>query len=119
MTTSQDVYEKAYHQYFAVYDELEQRLCNGQWILGDSVSLLDIRFFVALLRWVYVYYYLFKVNKKSIEEYPHLKAFLHRFYLQDGVKDTVSIDGIKKGYYSNMEKLNPTKVVPLGPDFDL
>ena len=75
----------------------------------------DVRLFVTLIRFDVAYHGLFKCNLRRIADYPHLSAFTARVLGLPGVRETVSIDHIKRGYYS-MKALNPTGIVPLGPE---
>lgn len=114
--TTQLAYEEAFHQVFATLDALEARLSDGRpWLHGERLTETDIRLFVTTVRFDAAYHGLFKVNLRRIADYPHLQAHMLRVLALPGVKDTVSIDHIKRGYYS-IKALNPGQIVPLGPD---
>ena len=113
--TTQVAYEEAYHSVFAMLDELEARLGHGPYLLGERFTEADIRLFVTLVRFDAAYYGLFKCNKRRIADYANLTAYLKRVMALPGVRDTVNIDHIKRGYYS-VKSLNPTGIVPVGPD---
>lgn len=116
--TTQVAYEEAYGQVFATLDGLEARLAEGgPFLFGDRLTETDIRLFVTLVRFDAAYFGLFKCNRKRIADYPNLSAHLRRMLALPGVRETVSIDHIKRGYYS-IKALNPTGIVPLGPDLD-
>jgi putative glutathione S-transferase len=101
---------------FGMLDELERRLADGRaFLLGDRFTEADIRLFVTLIRFDAAYYGLFKCNLRRIADYPGLSAYLARFLAIPGVRETVSIDHIKRGYYS-IRALNPTGIVPVGPE---
>lgn len=112
---TQQAYEEAYHGIFAMLDELEERLKAGPFLFGRRLTETDIRLFVTLIRFDAAYYGLFKVNKRRIADYPALSAYQARMLDVPGVRDTVNISHIKRGYYS-IKSLNPTGIVPLGPD---
>ncbi|MBB1491672.1 MULTISPECIES: glutathione S-transferase family protein [unclassified Paracoccus (in: a-proteobacteria)] len=113
--TTQEAYDEAFHDVFAMLDELEGRFSDGRAFLsGDRVTEADIRLFVTLVRFDAAYHGLFKCNLRRLADYPALSAYLERFLALPGVRDTVSIDHIKRGYYS-IKALNPTGIVPLGP----
>lgn len=114
--TTQVAYEEAFADVFAMLDELEGRLADGRSFLhGDRFTETDVRLFVTLIRFDAAYHGLFKCNLRRIADYPGLSAYLKRVLAFPGVRETVNIDHIKRGYYS-MKALNPQRIVPLGPD---
>ena len=113
--TTQIAYEDAYHDVFAMLDQLEDRLASGPYLFGDALTEADIRLFVTLVRFVAAYFGLFKANKRRIVDYPNLNAYLTRLLAISAFRETVNIDHIKRGYYS-VKSLNPNGIVPLGPD---
>lgn len=114
--TTQIAYEEAFHQVFAELDRLEARLSDGRPFLhGDRVTETDIRAFVTLVRFDAAYHGLFKCNLRRIADYPGLQAYMLRVLALPGVRETVDIDHIKRGYYS-IKALNPTRIMPLGPE---
>ena len=100
---------------FEMLDELEEGLASGPYLFGEQLTETDIRLFVTLVRFDAAYHGLFKANKRRIADYPNLSAYLHRLLEIPAFHDTVNIDHIKRGYYS-VKALNPTGIVPLGPD---
>ncbi|MGD9912688.1 MAG: glutathione S-transferase family protein [Rhizobiaceae bacterium] len=113
--TTQLAYDEAYGGVFAMLDELEERLAEGPFLLGAAFTEADIRLFVTLVRFDAAYHGLFKCNMRRLSDYPKLTAYLKRVLALPGIRDTVNIDHIKKGYYS-IKSLNPNGVVPKGPD---
>ena len=113
--TTQQAYEEAFDEVFAMLDELEARLNTGPYLFGARLTEADVRLFVTLVRFDAAYNGLFKCNLRRIADYPNLGAYLNRMLEVPGVRATVSIDHIKRGYYS-MKALNPTQIVPVGPD---
>ena len=114
--TTQIAYEEAFWEVFSVLNELEAQLTSGgPYLFGDQITETDIRLFVTLIRFDAAYYGLFKCNLPRIADYPALNRYLHRVLNVPGVRETVSIDHIKQGYYS-IKTLNPNGIVPLGPD---
>lgn len=114
--TTQVSYEEAFHDVFAMLNELEERLADGrEFLLGDRFTEADVRLFVTLVRFDVAYHDLFKCNLRRIADYPVLSRYQERLLAIPGVRDTVSIDHIKRGYYS-IKALNPTGIVPLGPE---
>lgn len=113
--TTQEAYDEAYGQVFATMDRLEARLSDGRAFLhGDRFTETDIRAFVTLIRFDAAYHGLFKCNHRRVADYPALAAYTGRIHALPGVADTVSIDHIKRGYYS-IKTLNPSGIVPKGP----
>ncbi len=100
-------------------DELENRLSDGRSFLGgEHFTEADIRLFVTLVRFDAAYYGLFKCNLKRLADYPALSAYVARTLAIPGIRETVNIDHIKRGYYS-VKALNPNGIVPVGPELAL
>lgn len=113
--TTQIAYDEAFHDVFATLDMLEARLSDGRRFLhGDRCTETDIRTFVTLVRFDAAYFGLFKCNLRRLADYARLSAFLRRVIDLPGVRETVNLDHIKRGYYS-VKSLNPNGIVPLGP----
>lgn len=114
--TTQIAYEEAFRDVFAELDTLEAELsAGGPYLTADTFTEADIRLFVTLVRFDAAYHGLFKTNLRRLADYPALSAYLARVLALPGVQDTVSIEHIKRGYYS-IKKLNPLGIVPVGPD---
>jgi putative glutathione S-transferase len=95
-------------------DELERHLADRSYLAGERLTEADIRLFVTLVRFDAAYYGLFKCNHKRIADYPALTAYLESLLAVPEIRETVSIDHIKQGYYS-IRTLNPNGIVPAGP----
>lgn len=116
--TTQAAYEDAFADVFATLDSLDARLSDGRpYLHGTRFTETDIRAFVTLARFDAAYHGLFKCNLRRIVDYPALSAYLARVSRMAGIADTVSIDHIKRGYYS-IRALNPSGIVPIGPKLD-
>jgi len=114
--TTQIAYEQAFADVFTMLDELEERVGRGgHFLFGDGLTETDVRLFVTLVRFDAAYHSLFKCNLRRLTDYPALSAYLARILTIPGVRETVNIDHIKRGYYS-IKALNPTGIVPVGPD---
>ncbi|MGO4568534.1 glutathione S-transferase family protein [Rhizobium sp. 2YAF20] len=114
--TTQIAYQEAFAEVFAMLDELERRLAGaGPFLLGDRLTEADVRLFVTLVRFDAAYNGLFKCNLRRLVDYPALSRYLNRLLSVPGIRETVSIDHIKRGYYS-IKALNPSCIVPLGPE---
>jgi putative glutathione S-transferase len=113
--TTQIAYEEAFADVFACLDWVEPQLQGRAFLFADHPSEADIRLFVTLVRFDPAYHGLFKCNLRRVADYPNLKIFCRRMLDWPGIAATVNIDHIKRGYYS-IEKLNPTGIVPVGPD---
>ena len=101
---------------FTALDELEERVGRGgPFLFGDRLTETDVRLFVTLVRFDAAYHSLFKCNLRRLTDYPALSAYLARLLTLPGVRETVNMDHIKRGYYS-IKALNPTGIVPIGPD---
>ena len=115
--TTQQAYEEAFADLFAALDRVEDRLSTSSYLLGDTITEADWRLFTTLIRFDAVYYGHFKCNHKKISEYSHLSRYLNDLYGQEGIKNTVNIEHIKRHYYYSHESINPTRIVPKGvPD---
>ena len=116
--TTQEAYEEAVRGVFSTLDELEIRLSKQRYLCGPQLTEADIRMFPTLVRFDPVYYSHFKCNVRRIEDYPNLSNYLRDLYQTPGIGETVKFDHIKKNYYGNMVKINPTRIVPIGPALD-
>ncbi|RDD61263.1 glutathione S-transferase family protein [Ferruginivarius sediminum] len=116
--TTQAAYEEAFDALFDTLDWLEERLGRQRYLAGDLLTEADIRLFTTLVRFDPVYVGHFKCNKRRIVDYPNLWGLTREIYQLPGVKQTVRFDHIKKHYYVSHAKVNPTQVVPKGPDID-
>ncbi|HLT45114.1 MAG TPA: glutathione S-transferase family protein [Luteimonas sp.] len=114
--TTQDAYEEAVLPLFDTLDWLEQQLSNRDWLVGDAMTEADIRLFTTLIRFDAVYHGHFKCNLRRIADYPALHAFTARMMDVPGIRDTVHFDHIKRHYYESHATINPTGVVPVGPE---
>lgn len=116
--TTQIAYDEAVAGVFASLDTLEERLtAGGPFLTGARFTEADIRLFVTLVRFDAAYHGIFKCNLRQLADYPRLDAYLRRVLAVPGVRETVSLDHIKRGYYS-IAALNPNGIVPAGPVFD-
>jgi glutathionyl-hydroquinone reductase len=118
MATTQAAYEEAFLALFATLDELERRLAKQRYLVGNTLTEADWRLFTTLVRFDAVYVGHFKCNLRRIADYPNLSNYLRELYQVPGVAETVSIDHIKRHYYSSHRKINPTGIVPLGPELN-
>jgi putative glutathione S-transferase len=114
--TSQSVYEHAVRLLFHALDVLESRLATQRYLFGKTPVETDWRLFVTLIRFDAVYHGHFKCNIRRIVDYPHLFGYLKDLYQYDRVAETVNMDHIKRHYYMTHDDINPTRIVPLGPD---
>ena len=117
--TSQRVYENAVRRLFDALDQLETRLAHQRYLFGQRLVESDWRLFVTLIRFDAVYHGHFKCNLRRIADYPNLFGYLKDLYQFDGVAETVNRDHIKQHYYITHDDINPTRIVPLGPNQDL
>jgi putative glutathione S-transferase len=116
--TTQQAYEDAYEALFSTLDTIENQLGTQRFLCGDTVSEADWRLFTTLIRFDAVYHGHFKCNRQRLEDYPHLSNYLRHLYQWPGVADTVDFSHIKRHYYVSHPMINPTQVVPVGPDID-
>jgi putative glutathione S-transferase len=116
--TTQSAYEEAYASLFEALDSLEQRLAGQRFLVGSELTEADWRLFTTLVRFDPVYVGHFKANKKRIADYPNLLNYVRDLYQREGVASTVNMNHIKQHYYGSHKTINPTGVVPVGPELD-
>ena len=116
--TTQKAYEEAVVPLFETLDWLEEKLSRKRYLTGSSITEADWRLFPTLIRFDPVYVGHFKCNIRQISDYPNLSNYLRELYQQPGVAKTVNMDHIKNHYYGSHETINPSRVVPQGPDVD-
>ena len=116
--TTQAAYEAAVTALFSRLDSLEERLTTRRFLMGSRLTEADIRLFPTLVRFDAVYVGHFKCNLRRLIDYPNLWAYARDIYALPGVAETVNFDHIKRHYYMTHERLNPTRIVPLGPLVD-
>ncbi len=117
--TEQRVYERAAREVFATLDQLETRLASDRYLFGDRPVETDWRLFCTLVRFDAVYHGHFKCNLRRIVDYPNLYGYLCDLYQVPGIAGTVAFDHIKAHYYETHTEINPTGIVPIGPEIDL
>ena len=117
--TSQEAYAEAFTALFAELDALEDRLDRQRYLCGAALTEADIRLFTTLVRFDAVYVGHFKCNRQRIADYPNLSNYLRDLYALPGVADTVNFEQIKRHYYGSHAGINPTGIVPLGPELHL
>ncbi|GAA2028016.1 glutathione S-transferase family protein [Pseudokineococcus marinus] len=113
---SQESYEKAYDRLFTALDWLEERLADRRYLMGDTITEADVRLYTTLVRFDAVYHGHFKCNRSKLSEMPVLWAYARDLFQTPGFGDTTDFAHIKAHYYVVHEDINPTGVVPKGPD---
>jgi glutathionyl-hydroquinone reductase len=113
---SQEAYERAYDRLFARLDWLEERLSSQRYLVGDTITEADVRLFTTLARFDAVYHGHFKCNRNKLTEMPALWAYARDLFQTPGFGDTIDFGQIKKHYYVVHSDINPTGIVPKGPD---
>jgi putative glutathione S-transferase len=116
--TKQAVYERAADELFASLDWIEHILGQSAYLAGDRVTEADWRLFTTLVRFDAVYFGHFKCNIRQIADYPHISHYLKGLVATPGVRETIFIDHIKTHYYWSHIRINPTQIVPVGPELD-
>lgn len=117
--TAQEAYEEAFEELFAALDRMDDRLSRNRYLLGARVTEADWRLFTTLIRFDAVYVGHFKCNRNRIADFPHLAGYLRELYQWPGVKELVNFEHIKQHYYYSHDMINPTRIVPRGPELDL
>jgi putative glutathione S-transferase len=114
--TTQSEYEEACLALFGRLEEVSRRLADRRYLVGDTITEADIRLFTTLVRFDVVYHGHFKCNRWKLAEDPVLWAYARDLYQTPGFGDTVDFDHIKRHYYKVHTGINPSGIVPLGPD---
>jgi putative glutathione S-transferase len=113
---SQEAYDAAYDRLFTGLDWLSERLSTQRYLVGDTLTEVDVRLFTTLARFDPVYHGHFKCNRSKLSEMPVLWAYARDLFQTPGFGDTIDFGQIKEHYYVMHEDINPTRVVPKGPD---
>ena len=113
---SQEAYDAAYARLWAALDWLEDRLADQRYLVGGSITEADVRLFTTLVRFDAVYHGHFKCNRNKLSEMPHLWAYARDLFQTPGFGDTIDFVQIKQHYYIVHEDINPTGIVPAGPE---
>ncbi len=116
--TTQDAYDEAFDEVFAMLDKLEERLSSQRYLTGQRITEADWRLFTTLVRFDPVYVGHFKCNRQRIADYRNLSNYVRDLYQVPGVAGTVDMRHIKWHYYGSHKTINPSGIVPLGPDVD-
>ena len=116
--TTQQAYEEAFGDLFSTLDEIEKRLSRQRYLAGNRLTEADWRLFTTLIRFDAVYYSHFKCNLRRIADYPNLSHYTRELFQTPGVAETVNFLHIKRHYYASHETVNPTRIVPKGPELD-
>jgi glutathionyl-hydroquinone reductase len=113
---SQEAYDRAYQRLFTALDWLSERLAGQRFLVGDTITEADVRLFTTLARFDAVYHGHFKCNRNKLSESPVLWAYARDLFQTPGFGDTVDFVQIKRHYYLVHRDVNPTGIVPDGPD---
>lgn len=113
---TQEDYEREYRSLWAALDELEERLGRSRYLMGSRITEADVRLFPTLIRFDAVYHGHFKANRQPLFTMPNLWGYTRDLFTTPGFGDTIDLQQIKEHYYVVQTDLNPTQVVPLGPD---
>ncbi|WP_372369424.1 glutathione S-transferase family protein [Candidatus Uabimicrobium sp. HlEnr_7] len=117
-STSQEAYEEAFTNLFNALDKIENTLKQQRYLIGDQITIADWRLFVTLIRFDVVYVGHFKCNLRRLEDYPNISNYVRELYQIPGIAETVNFTHIKRHYYESHKAINPTGVVPKGPEVD-
>ncbi|MDZ7745337.1 MAG: glutathione S-transferase family protein [Halobacteriales archaeon] len=115
---TQEAYENAVEELFDALDRYDERLADQRYLVGDQLTLADLRLFATLVRFDNVYHTHFKCNVQLIREYDNLWPYVRDIYQTPGIEQTVNMDHIKEHYYTTHTDINPTQFIGVGPDLD-
>lgn len=116
--STQEAYDEAFVDLFAMLDELDARLATRRYLMGPAITEVDWRLFTTLIRFDPVYVTHFKTNLRRIADYPNLGPYLRDLYQQPGIAETVRLDDIRIHYFTTHRQLNPAGIIPGGPALD-
>ena len=117
--TSQAAYETAFDDVFSELNHVERHLAEHRYLVGEYLTEADIRLFTTLIRFDAVYYSHFKCNERRIDDYLNLSNWLRELYQWPGISETVNFTHIKGHYYASHRTINPTGIIPKGPDLSI
>lgn len=117
--TSQGAYDEAVAALFDTLDQLDSHLAKQRFLLGGQLTEADIRLYTTLVRFDPVYVSHFKCDKRRIADYPALSNYLRDLYQRPAFCSTTSFEHIRNHYYRSHPGINPTGIIPTGPEFDL
>jgi putative glutathione S-transferase len=113
---SQEAYDEAVTELFGKLDELDARLGERRYLCGEVVTEADICLFTTLIRFDLVYHGHFKCNLRRISDYPNLSGYVRELWQVPAIQATCNLPSTKRHYYASHESVNPTRIVPVGPD---
>jgi glutathionyl-hydroquinone reductase len=113
---SQEAHDKAFHELFEAMDQLAERLSGQRYLVGDTITEADVHLFPTLVRFDAVYHGHFKCNRHKITEMPVLRDYTRDLFQTPGFGDTIHFPQIKEHYYVVHRNVNPTGIIPAGPD---
>jgi glutathionyl-hydroquinone reductase len=114
--TTQEAYESAYHALFAQLARLDEHLATERYLVGRTLTEADVRLFTTLVRFDAAYHGHFKCNQRKLTEYAHLWPYARDLFQTPGFGDTTDVEHVKAHYYGTHQAINPTGIVPVGPD---
>ena len=114
--TTKEAYEETFDALFKSLDNIERILTLTHFLVGNNITEADWRLFTTLIRFDAVYFGQFKCNKKRISDYPKIYKYLQNLFNIKGIKETIFMNHIKTHYYASHIMINPTGIVPKGPD---
>lgn len=114
--STQEAYEQAYHELFDRLDVLSEHLAARRYLVGDTITEADVRLWVTLVRFDVAYHGHFKCNRQKLAEMPVLWGYVRDLFQTPGFGDTIDFAQIKTHYYGVHDTINPSGIVPLGPD---
>ena len=115
---SQEAYDEAYDRLWSTMDWLEERLADRRYLMGSTITEADVRLFTTLARFDAVYHGHFKCNRNKLTEMPNLWGYARDLYQTPGFGETIDFEQIKQHYYVVHSDVNPSGIVPKGPDTD-
>jgi glutathionyl-hydroquinone reductase len=115
---TQMAYDTACDELFEMLDELDRTLATNRYLCGTQLTLADVRLFTTLIRFDIAYFGLFKCDRRRIQDYEYLGAYLRDLYQHPGIAATCDLESIKRDYYGNLFPLNPSGIIPTGGGFD-
>lgn len=116
--TTQEAYDEAIVPLFETLDFLEEQLSTRRYLTGNEITEADWRLFTTLVRFDPVYVGHFKCNVRRIADYEHLSGYVRDLYQHPNVAATVNMQHIKNHYYASHDSINPSRIVPAGPEID-
>ena len=114
--TSQIAYDEAAADVLKGLDEMNNHLETNSYLVGDSITEVDVKNLAWVTRHDYAYTVIFKAPGGRIAQYPNISSYVKRLVNEyPKLLDTVDMEDACGSYYRQLFMLNFGRVVPYIP----